>query len=89
MHSPIVNPIVHLSLMASIARPTSRSVTPCETMKGLLSIGATRGDRIAILMGNRAEWLIAYFATMTIGAEVVALNDGDGTRTTTNCRMPR
>ena len=42
--------------------------------KGLLSIGATRGDRIAILMGNRAEWLIAYFATMTIGAEVVALN---------------
>ena len=42
--------------------------------RGLLSIGATRGDRIAILMGNRAEWLIAYFATMTIGAEVVALN---------------
>jgi fatty-acyl-CoA synthase len=42
--------------------------------KGLLSIGVKRGDRIAILMGNRAEWLIAYFAIMNVGAEVVALN---------------
>jgi len=42
--------------------------------KGLLSIGVKPRDRVAILMGNRSEWLIAYFATMAVGAEVVALN---------------
>jgi len=42
--------------------------------KGLLGIGVTRGDRLAILMENQAEWVITYFAAMSIGAEVVALN---------------
>lgn len=42
--------------------------------RGLMALGFGRGDRIAILMDNRAEWLIAYFAAMSIGAEVVALN---------------
>jgi len=42
--------------------------------KGLLAIGVERGDRLAILMENQAEWLITYFAAMSIGAEVVALN---------------
>ena len=42
--------------------------------KGLLALGLVRGDRLAILMDNRAEWLIAYFAALSIGVEVVALN---------------
>ncbi|NKB57312.1 MAG: AMP-binding protein [Alphaproteobacteria bacterium] len=42
--------------------------------KGLLALGLKRGDRMAILLDNRAEWLTAYFAAMSIGAETVALN---------------
>ena len=42
--------------------------------KGLLAIGLRRGDRLAILMDNRVEWLIAYFAAMSIGVETVGLN---------------
>jgi fatty-acyl-CoA synthase len=42
--------------------------------KGLIGLGMGRGDRLAILMDNRAEWLIAYFAAMSIGVEAVALN---------------
>lgn len=42
--------------------------------KGLLALGVRKGDRVAILMGNRSEWLTGYFAAMAAGAEVVALN---------------
>lgn len=42
--------------------------------KGLLALGLSRGDRLAILMDNRAEWLIGFFAAMSIGVETVALN---------------
>ncbi len=42
--------------------------------KGLAALGLGRGGRLAILMDNRHEWLIAYFAAMRLGAEVVALN---------------
>ncbi len=42
--------------------------------KGLHELGLRKGGRLAILMGNRVEWVVAYFAAMTLGAEVVALN---------------
>lgn len=42
--------------------------------RGLHALGVRRGDRVAILMGNRPEWLIAYFGTMTLGAGVVGVN---------------
>ncbi len=42
--------------------------------KGLIALGLGRGDRLAVLMDNRAEWLIAHFAAMSLGVEVVALN---------------
>ncbi len=42
--------------------------------KGFLAMGVRKGGRVAILMGNRTEWLTGYFAAMAIGAEVVALN---------------
>ena len=41
---------------------------------GLYELGVRRGHRVAILMGNRAEWLSSYFAILGLGAEAVALN---------------
>jgi fatty-acyl-CoA synthase len=41
---------------------------------GLWDLGIRPGDRVAILMGNRAEWLSSYFAILGLGAEAVALN---------------
>ena len=42
--------------------------------KGLHRLGVGPGDRVAILMGNRPEWLIADFAAMCLGAVAVGLN---------------
>jgi len=36
--------------------------------------GVGRGDRVAIAMRNYPEWVIAYFATTSIGAVAVGLN---------------
>jgi acyl-CoA synthetase (AMP-forming)/AMP-acid ligase II len=41
---------------------------------GLLARGFARGDRLAIMSGNRAEFLIAYFACAKIGAALVPIN---------------
>ena len=41
---------------------------------GLWSLGVRPGDRVAILMGNRAEWLSSYFGILGMGATAVALN---------------
>lgn len=41
---------------------------------GLSALGVKPGDRVAILMGNRAEWLASYFAILGLGATAVALN---------------
>ena len=42
--------------------------------RGLWATGVRPGDRVAILMGNRAEWLSCYFAILGLGATAVALN---------------
>ena len=42
--------------------------------RGLVAIGVVRGDRVAILMGNRAEWLLTFLAIQQIGAVSVGLN---------------
>ena len=36
--------------------------------------GVERGDRVAIAMRNYPEWVIAYWATVSIGAAVVGMN---------------
>lgn len=38
-----------------------------ETAAGLLAIGISPGERVAILGDNRPEWLICHLASMTIG----------------------
>jgi fatty-acyl-CoA synthase len=45
-----------------------------ECAGGLLALGVRHGDRVGILAGNRAEWLITNFAIMSIGAISVGLN---------------
>ncbi|MGH8596560.1 MAG: AMP-binding protein, partial [Gammaproteobacteria bacterium] len=50
----------------------------CEDVRrcacALLASGIGHGDRVGILAGNRAEWLIADFASMSLGAVAVGLN---------------
>ncbi len=36
--------------------------------------GVGRGDRVAVLAENHAEWIIAFWATVSLGAVVAALN---------------
>ncbi len=42
--------------------------------KGLLHLGIAPGDRVALWMVNRPEWLDAMFAIMKIGAVLVPIN---------------
>jgi long-chain acyl-CoA synthetase len=42
-----------------------------EIALGLVSLGISRGDRIAILSANRLEWLLADWANISIGALTV------------------
>lgn len=41
---------------------------------GLAALGVRRGDRVAILAGNRAEWVSVFFGIQGLGAITVALN---------------
>lgn len=41
---------------------------------GLASIGVQRGDRVALWMTNRLEWVISCFAAVRLGAAVVPIN---------------
>ena len=45
-----------------------------DLARALLADGVERGDRVGILAGNRAEWLISEFAIMSVGAICVGLN---------------
>src|SRR5574341_2326156 len=45
-----------------------------QLAKGLLCLGVRRGDKVAILMANRAEWLLVDFPVASLGATLVALS---------------
>ncbi|WP_137892396.1 AMP-binding protein [Ramlibacter sp. 2FC] len=42
--------------------------------RGLLALGVQPGDPVAILMGNRTEWIVAFLAVQQLGATAVGLN---------------
>src|SRR5262249_5420145 len=42
--------------------------------KGLHALGVKPGDKVAVLMGNRPEWIIADLAICSLGAIMVAVN---------------
>ena len=42
--------------------------------RALLAVGVTRGDRVAVLLPNRPEWLMAAFAISKIGAVTVGVS---------------
>ncbi|WP_051444080.1 class I adenylate-forming enzyme family protein [Afipia sp. P52-10] len=42
--------------------------------KGLTALGVARGSRVAVLMGNRPEWIVAALAICSLGAIMVAVN---------------
>ena len=48
--------------------------------RALLASGIRHGDRVGILAGNRAEWLVADFAVMSLGAIAVGLNTWSSAR---------
>ncbi|HTQ34417.1 MAG TPA: AMP-binding protein [Stellaceae bacterium] len=45
-----------------------------EFARALLAIGADQGDRVALLITNRPEWLVAAFGAAKIGAIVTAIS---------------
>lgn len=45
-----------------------------QCARALLASGIAHGDRVGILAGNRAEWLVADFAVLSVGAIAVGLN---------------
>jgi len=45
-----------------------------EFARALLAVGVTRGDRVAVLLPNRPEWLIAAFAIAKIGGVMTAIS---------------
>ena len=42
--------------------------------RAFLALGVTRGDRVALLLPNRPEWLVTAFAAARLGAVTVALS---------------
>ncbi|HET6608782.1 MAG TPA: AMP-binding protein, partial [Rhodopila sp.] len=48
--------------------------------KGLSALGVKRGSHVAILMGNKPEWIIADLAICSLGAVMVAVNTWVTTR---------
>ncbi len=45
-----------------------------QTARALAALGVKRGDHVAILMGNRVEWVLSFLALQQLGAVAVGLN---------------
>jgi fatty-acyl-CoA synthase len=45
-----------------------------RTARALLALGIQAGERVALWMPNRPEWLYTFFALAKIGAVVVPIN---------------
>src|SRR5216117_3230468 len=47
---------------------------PDELARALLAVGVRKGDRVAVLLPNRPEWLVAAFAIGKVGAITVGVS---------------
>ena len=45
-----------------------------QLAKGLLRLGVRRGDKVALVMSNRPEWLLVDFAVTLLGATLVPIS---------------
>jgi len=45
-----------------------------ELARALLAVGVRKGDRVAVLLPNRPEWLVAAFAASKVGAITVGVS---------------
>ena len=45
-----------------------------DLARGLHRLGVHRGDKVALLMPNRAEWLVVDFAVTLLGATLVPIS---------------
>ncbi|HEX6024035.1 MAG TPA: AMP-binding protein, partial [Solirubrobacter sp.] len=45
-----------------------------ELARALLAVGVRKGDRVAVLLPNRPEWLVAAFAIGKVGAVTVGVS---------------
>src|SRR6266540_1532264 len=45
-----------------------------ELARALLAVGVRKGDRVAVLLPNRPEWLLAAFAASKVGAITVGIS---------------
>ncbi len=45
-----------------------------QLARGLHALGVRRGDKVALLMGNRLEWLLVDFAVALLGATLVPVS---------------
>ena len=60
------------AVSASAMRRCARTSTTLA--RALLALGVSRGDRVAVLLPNRPEWLITAFAAAKVGAPLVAIS---------------
>lgn len=51
-----------------------------DLARSLAGLGVRKGDKVAILMGNRAEWVLMDLAILTLGAVMVGVNTWSTTR---------
>src|SRR2546425_3225426 len=63
-----------------------------EVARALLGVGVRKGDRVAVLLPNRPEWLVAAFAIGKLGAITVGVSTFSAPRqiawTIEHCRPP-
>ncbi len=50
------------------------SISVEHLARGLIALGVSPGDRVALWMSNRIEWIIAQFAVTRLGGVLVPLN---------------
>jgi long-chain acyl-CoA synthetase len=64
------------ALVCGAVRYSWRALDVCvgRVAAGLAAQGVGKGDRVALLLGNCSEFVIAWFATMRLGAVVVPLS---------------